>query len=222
MSRNIKALLWDLDGTLIDSLKDVWLAVNHVLESLGLQRIDLHRCRRFIGDGVHLLLKRASMGSLEGRAISEAVDLFIAFYREHLLDNTVVFPGILNVLEDMEVNGIKMAVVTNKTHEIAVEICKRLRINTFMNDNVFGGGYYEEKKPSPIPLLKTAERLQVDPKETIVIGDGVQDIHASKAAGMITTAVTWGNTERERLASLSPEFIVETSEELLSLLRLTL
>jgi phosphoglycolate phosphatase len=182
----IDAFLFDLDGTLVDSVADLTTAVNLLRGELGLPELDCATVRDYVGDGATLLVRRALPVGAFGE---EPVRRFLALYRGHLLDATRPYPGILPFLERHA--GRPMAVVTNKPLELARELLEGLGLGHFF-PVVIGGDSAAEKKPSPAPLLMALEGLGAHPQNAVMIGDHHTDLRAGAAAGVRTCFCAWG------------------------------
>ncbi len=204
-----KAVLFDLDGTLIDSAPDLAASLNHALSSLGLPTYDLQTIRGWIGGGATLLLQRGLTGQKETSGVDpklfeKAKELFFAHYRANLCNQTKAYPYAKEILEYLRPR-YALALVTNKPYAFVPPILRKLGLEHF--DLVLGGDSLEEKKPSPKPLLHVCERFEITPKEALMVGDSINDYLAAKAAGMDMVLVEHGYETQElkapRIASLA-------------------
>jgi phosphoglycolate phosphatase len=206
----LRAVLFDLDGTLVDSLGDLTEAVNHVLEAYSLPLLCENDVRIRVGKGSRNLLQQVLPGFSEVD-IDRALGMFLAYSREHIADKSRLYPGILDTLRDLAARGTKMAVITNKNEDLCLLLLHDLGIDGLF-ECACGGDTYPERKPSPLPLLKTAERLGVPPRSCVMIGDSINDVESGRGAAMMTIACTWGYgdvTELDRA-----DTIVHTPTEL--------
>ena len=188
----IKAVLFDLDGTLVDSAHDLMDALNRLLTERGLHTLSLDQVKSMIGDGVLKLIERGLAAS--GGDPADAPTLmrrFLIVYEGNAARFTRTYPGAQEVLGRLAEGGLRLGVVTNKPYAATREILDRLGLAHFFGA-VIGGDTLQERKPHPAPLLKAAEQLGVVPSETLMVGDNHHDISAARAAGMAAVAVTWG------------------------------
>lgn len=179
-------LIFDLDGTLLDSLPDLTLAANEIRLQLGLKPVDADRVRDCVGDGARKLLERLLPAEMFS---DERLAQFLAIYRQHLTDQTRPYDGITQLLERLR--GYPCALITNKPEEMAREILDRLDLARFFSV-VFGGDSFPEKKPHPRPLLEALERLGTPAATTLMIGDHHTDLRAARGAGMPFCYCRWG------------------------------
>ena len=206
----LRAVLFDLDGTLIDSAEDIGLALKKTLKDIGLEELYPDDVRKYIGGGVKALLERV----LGDKFREEYVELF----RRHYLSNPVVYTkpyeGVPEVLKELKGKGVKLAVVSNKLEELSREILRRLNLLDYF-DFVAGGDTFPEKKPSPVPVLKTLDILGEEPGGALIVGDTEADIVAGKSAGTSTALASWGYV---RINSVKPDFVFKKPLEILSVL----
>ncbi len=194
----IRAVLFDLDGTLVDSLEDLTDAVNHIREAFSQPPLTTDAVCLCVGKGARHLVQQVLPGAAEAD-VDRALGLFLEFNRLHIADKSRLFPGILEALHEFAARDIKMAVISNKNEALSVLLLKTLGIGTLFK-NVTGGDTYRERKPSPLPLLYVAEKLGVDPTECVMVGDSINDIQAGQQAGIATIGCTWGYGNRVELA----------------------
>ncbi len=209
--RSTELLVFDLDGTLVDSSDDLAAAVNQTLRNLDLRTLPVAEITGYIGDGMHMLVTRALRNATGQPTVSDdlldqAIKEFRIIYGARLLDHTRPIPGAEELLRRCA--GIKKAVVTNKPYRFTVEILEALGlIGNF--DYVAGGDSFTERKPDPAPLLQVAAKLGVNPSRAAMVGDAAQDILAGRAAGFLTIGVASGLRGREELVEAGAELIVE-------------
>lgn len=209
MSLDIELLVFDLDGTLVDSKQDLANAVNHTLEKMGSEKIDDKFIFGLIGEGLRELLAK-SFNTHDDSLLDEAIPTFRAYYREHLLDNTRLYDG---VRETIEALGKKKALITNKPEGFSRTILERLGILPFF-DLVLGVDSVENRKPHPEPLLKALDFFHTSREKCLVIGDSNLDIEMGKAGGTLTCGVTYGFRGREELEESGADYIIDTIGEL--------
>jgi 2-phosphoglycolate phosphatase len=209
----IKAILFDLDGTLIDSVTDLAKSVNHTLTQVGLPTHTHEEIKNFVGDGVQKLIKR-SLGRTNMAKYSEAFALFMDHYGTHCTDNTVLYPGVAETLPLLQQNYC-LAVLTNKSVTFSRKILRNLEIDFYFKE-VLGGDSLPTKKPDPAPIFHLADRWGIDPaREIIMVGDHATDIEVGQRAGCRTVFVT-GTIGQKR--GLTPDFTIASLLELPDLL----
>jgi phosphoglycolate phosphatase len=179
-------LLFDLDGTLVDSVADLATGVNLLRQELGLPSLEPAAVRGMVGDGATMLVRRALP---EGCFSEERLRRFLALYGEHLLERTAVYPGIREFLELHR--DRKMAVVTNKPLFLTLPLLDGLGLRSFF-PVVIGGECWGARKPDPAPVLEALRRLGAPPESAVLIGDHHTDLAAGRAAGVRTCFCAWG------------------------------
>jgi phosphoglycolate phosphatase len=178
--------LFDLDGTLIDSVADLATAVNLLRGDLDLAPLDIPTVRGHVGDGATMLVRR----SLPERAFAPPLlQRFLDYYEEHLLEKTTIYPGIVEFLERHRRK--RMAVVTNKPYRHSMELLRGLGLLDYFG-SVVGGESCPEKKPHPAPVLRALAELGSTPQRAVMIGDHHTDLLAGSAAGVATCFCSWG------------------------------
>ena len=218
MKSPLKAVLFDLDGTLVDSEKDIAEAANYTREHYGLSRVPDSTIAQYVGNGVLVLLEK-SLGTSDQTKILEAYKIFLEHYRLHCADHTKPFPGTFELLDHLKGRGIQMGVVSNKPQEFTDSVLKQLNLASYFGV-AFGPEATPNRKPHPEPLLVAAQRLGAQPQETIMIGDSVVDIMAAKAALMRVGVLTHGYGTREMLEANNPDWIADSLPTLIPLLNI--
>jgi phosphoglycolate phosphatase len=193
----VRAVLFDLDGTLVDSLGDLTDAVNHIRELHSLPLLCESDVRIKIGKGSRNLLEQLLPGFSDAD-ITDALDLFLDYNRQHIAVKSALYPGMLDTLHQIAASGVKMAVITNKNEDLCLLLLRDLGIYHLF-ECACGGDTYPERKPSPLPLLKIAEKLGIPPHECVMIGDSINDVESGRRAAMTTVACTWGYGEMAEL-----------------------
>ena len=186
---NVKALLFDLDGTLIDSKQDLVLAVNATLRSRGREELPADLVASYVGSGAPVLIQRALSGSPDGEEVQRALQFFLAYYEQHTLDFTRAYPGVREALEQLR--DIPMVVLTNKPVNISVRILEGLGLASFFQA-VYGGNSFPTKKPDPLGANTILAQLTVAPREAVMVGDSEVDVQTARNAGMISAIVNFG------------------------------
>lgn len=209
-----RAVLFDLDGTLVDSLEDLADAVNHVREAFSHPPLSADAVRKKIGKGSRHLVQQV-LPDVRNSDIDRALCMFLDFNRQHIADKSILYPGIREILSELASRDFKMAVLTNKNEDLCKILLQSLEIQDLF-ENVCGGDTYPERKPSPLPLLKAMETLGTAPHESVMAGDSINDILASKRAGIASIACSWGYGDRKELDEA--DVLVHTPHELLSVI----
>ncbi len=207
-------LIFDLDGTLIDSGPDLVTAVNLTLTELGLGPLSPPEVARYLGHGPGRLIRDA-MGPEYAHLADVAFPIFNRHYTEHLVEGTYVYDGVREALEHWR-SSASLGVVTNKEQGWTDDLLRVLGLAGFF-EPVLGHGALPEHKPAPAPLLYCAARWKLSPRACVMIGDSEVDITAGKAAGMWTCGVTWGNRSAAQIEALAPDFVIHGPRELIGL-----
>jgi phosphoglycolate phosphatase len=211
--RDVDLLIFDLDGTLIDTRRDLANAVNFALRQLGKNGLDLDTLTSYVGDGVSKLLERALANPSEAE-FEIARRHFRYFYFAHVADFSQPYPGVLDVLNHF--SNKKKAVLTNKPQEFTEALMQRLGLAPYF-DKVIGGQPTLKLKPDPEAIVKILAHLDVPAAKAVIVGDSENDILAGKASGIVTCAVTYGFRRKEDLLALLPDFVVDHPDELKNL-----
>ncbi|CAA6603538.1 Phosphoglycolate phosphatase [Rhodospirillaceae bacterium LM-1] len=215
----ILALLFDLDGTLVDSLPDLSHALNLQLAEEGLRSLEQAEVRLMIGDGAKKLVERAFGAA--GRApladIEAKVSRFLELYEESPAQRTTVYHGVVETLSALKEKGLKLAVVTNKPQEATERVLAGLELGGLF-DAVVGAGRTKALKPDPAPLLFALEKLGVGKEQAVMVGDNANDVDAAKALNIPVVAVTYGYA-RTAPESLGADLLIESMSDLPTALR---
>ncbi|MBI4430371.1 MAG: HAD-IA family hydrolase [Candidatus Omnitrophica bacterium] len=214
ISQLLELIVFDLDGTLIDSKWDIADSVNYTLETMGLKPLPVETVASFIGKGVKNLLMQ-SLGAKAHAKFDSALKVFRRHYGEHCLDRTRLYPGAEEMLESLD--GLKKAIVTNKPGVFTETILKGLGISGYF-DMVLGGDEVPRKKPSPEPIYILLKKFRAVPTKLLITGDSPMDIQMGKAAGIRTCAVGYGYGAKEDLEAEKPDFFISHLKELTGLL----
>ncbi|MFZ2950401.1 MAG: HAD-IA family hydrolase [Desulfuromonadaceae bacterium] len=193
----IRAAFFDLDGTLVDSLEDLTDAVNHIRGAFSLAPLTEGSVRLKVGKGARNLIEQV-LPRHAPTDIDRALDLFLEFNGQHIADKSRLYPGIPETIHELAARDIRMVVISNKHESLSSLILSALGIHDRF-ENICGGNTYPECKPSPLPLLKEAEKLGCSPHECVMVGDSINDIEAGKRANITSIACTWGYGSREEL-----------------------
>jgi phosphoglycolate phosphatase len=184
----IKLILFDLDGTLVNSIVDITNALNYAIEPYHLEKMTVERTAGMVGEGLTRLIEKM-LGADRTALRRDVLDRFIYYYSEHLVDFTRAYPGVRETLETLA--EYRKAVISNKRERLSRRLLEELGLASYF-DIIFGSDSAEEKKPSPKPILRILEMLGLQPESAVIVGDSNYDIEAGKAAGIWTVAVTYG------------------------------
>jgi phosphoglycolate phosphatase len=208
--------LFDLDGTLVDSLPDIAAALNATLAEAGFPPVPAAQVSSYVGDGAAKLVERALPREVRASGdLDQMVHHFRGYYARHLHDQTRPYPGIEEVLQRLS-SAMPLAVVTNKPSELARPLLAGLGLDRYFSD-VIGDGDGFARKPAPEAGLWLLARHGVTTPRTLVIGDGIPDLRFARALGSPAAAVTWGYVARELLQAEAPAWLADTPEQLLSI-----
>ena len=220
---NKDVLLFDLDGTLIDSVPDLALSVNQMLTSLGMNTYPINDIRSWVGNGAAVLTKRALSGSINIKAdlnadfVEKALATFLDYYQQNVCVDTTVYPNVANTLAALHNSGYQMVIVTNKPEQFVRPILEKLGLNTYFS-MIVGGDSLSKRKPDPMQLHYVCEQLKVSESQCIMIGDSKNDIHAAVAANMDSIALTYGYNHGEDIHSHGANVVLDDFAELLDVL----
>jgi phosphoglycolate phosphatase len=206
----IDFIIFDLDGTLVDTVQDIGNSVNYALKNVGYKTLSVEKIMGLIGDGIRNLLKRALETDQE-ELITESLKYFQDYYRDHLMDNSRLFPDIDKVLKHF--SNAKKGIISNKTQEFTDILLKKLEIDNRF-DLIIGGQAGFKYKPDPESILYLLKKFDINAQQAVIIGDSINDIMAGKAAEIITCAVTYGYNKKETLLSVNPEVVIDYPLEL--------
>lgn len=212
----MKLVIFDLDGTLIDSAEDISRSVNEVRERFELEALPTKTIESYIGNGVRKLLERALPDSDEG-AIDHAHEIYLPIYRRRLLDNTRPYPGVEPALEELADGERTLTVLTNKPHRESVMILEGLGLDRRFAF-VYGGDSFEHRKPDPAGALRLLDNAGASPDETLFVGDSAVDLETARRAGVRCCLVTYG-IRPEQLTSLEPDYWIDDLRELTAIVR---
>ncbi|AUS07026.1 phosphoglycolate phosphatase [Pseudotamlana carrageenivorans] len=215
-------IIFDFDGTLINSIPDLTLAVNKMLKHYKASTLTIEEVTPFIGNGAMPLVKRAFAKGLPEKELTElfleeAFKVYIAAYEEELCKDTFMYPGVLETLNDLKSKGYKLAICTNKPYGFIEPILDKLEIKAFF-DLWVGEDSLPEKKPHALPLHHLVEAMQTTVENSIMVGDSKNDILAAQNAKMDSIGVSYGYNYNENIADYHPTVVVDTFAELQNLL----
>jgi phosphoglycolate phosphatase len=206
----VRALVFDLDGTLIDSGRDLALSVNATLEHMGRAPLPYERIYSYVGKGASRLIEQALGPGATATECEQGLAHFLSYYRRHMLDNTVTYPGVREGLAALE--GLPMAVLTNKPVRFSEEIVRGLGLSKYFRF-VYGGNSFQTKKPDPAGIEVLLREFGIKPKEAMIVGDSEVDVQTARNAGTWICGVTYG-LGLERLAEYPPDLLLDSLAEL--------
>jgi phosphoglycolate phosphatase len=212
---NYQCVLFDLDGTLVDSRADLSTSVQLMLVELELKRVESAEIMTFVGEGARLLVERTLERALSGEPpvslVDHALEVFRKHYEAHLLDSTRPYPGVEQTLSALE--GVTLGVVTNKPYDFSASLLEGLGL-LYRFAVLIGGDSLEERKPSPLPLKEAARRTGHNPTDCLMVGDTKFDIYAGRDAGMTTCGFTGGFRGRNELQAAGADLLIDQFSEL--------
>ncbi len=202
--------IFDLDGTLIDTRRDITTAINKVLSHYGLAKKSIDEVTGYVGDGIQKFVERC-IGDKK-IDVDKAVSMFKDFYWTHLVDTTKPYPGVCEVLDHL--SDKYKAILTNKSYKFTKAITDKLNLTEKFSE-IVGGDSVSKKKPSTEGMEYIISKSGIEREKTVMIGDGKNDILTAKKAGVTSVYVTYGFTDAEKVRSLEPDFIIDTPIDLL-------
>lgn len=220
---NKEVILFDLDGTLVDSAPDLALAVNHMLESLERKTFSHETIRTWVGNGAQTLVKRGLSGSsrvdddIDPALFAKALTIFLDYYAQNLCVDTVTYPNVLTTLKRLKAKDYRLVLVTNKPYAFIQPLLEGLAL-TDLFEFCLGGDSLARRKPDPLPLLHVCERLDVCASKCVMVGDSKNDILAANAARMQSIGVSYGYNYGEDIGLHAPDSVVHDFNEILGLL----
>lgn len=212
--RSIRLVIFDLDGTLIDSRLDLINSVNAMLRHVNRPELPGEVVASYVGDGAPMLVRRALGDPEDERFFRNALEYFLSYYREHKLDHTVVYEGIPEALRRIQASGAarKLAVLSNKPVNPSRAIVEALGLAPFFV-HVYGGNSFETKKPDPLGVKTLLNQTNTSPENAMIVGDSSVDVLTGRNAGIATCGVTYGFAPHT-LCEVQPDVTVESPKQL--------
>lgn len=215
-------VVFDLDGTLVDSVPDLAAAIDALLRERGQAPAGEKQVRHWVGNGAAMLVRRALAGSADPARVArvdnvqclQALERFRHFYSRENGRQTRLYPGVETVLTTLADHGIPLALVTNKPLNFTLPLLQQAGIAPFFRQ-IIGGECLPERKPHPLPLLHVCEQLEVPPARALMVGDSRNDVEAAKAAGLRSAALTCGYNHGEPVTVCNPDWVLDDLRELL-------
>lgn len=219
MEKKIKAVIFDLDGTLLDTLTDLAASVNATMREFDMPEHSREDVCRFVGNGVAKLIELALPDGKENPSYNEALEFFKSHYAEHMYDSTAPYNGITEALDILKQEGYRLAVVSNKFDAAVKELCHRYfpeHIEIAIGENEAAG---IKKKPAPDTVIEALGQLGLSKDDAVYVGDSDVDVHTAKNSGMPCISVLWGFRDRDYLIREGASIFAENTQELIELIR---
>jgi phosphoglycolate phosphatase len=205
----VRALIFDLDGTLIDSHRDLIRSVNVMLREMGRAELNEETISAYIGQGAPILVGRVLGEGASDEEHKHALQFFLRYYEEHKMDTTHAYPGVAETLEELA--GLPMAILTNKPARISVRILDELGLKRYFRA-IYGGNSFETKKPDPLGANTILREFSVAPQEALLIGDSEVDVQTARNAGALAAAVNYGFGVHDRAAHPADIYLERISD----------
>jgi phosphoglycolate phosphatase len=214
--KGFRAVLFDLDGTLLDTIEDITTVLNRVLEDRGFPPFSVAACKKMVGEGMEVLVRRALPGvSLSETEIADIVDAYRVGYRETWKNHSRPYPGILELLDGLKSRGVRSAVLSNKSHPFTLEMTRTLL--PFPFEVIRGAMPGVPLKPDPRAALRIAAEMGVSPAAFVFTGDTDVDMETARAAGMHPAGALWGFRDAAELEASGAAVLLESPCDLLRL-----
>ncbi len=211
-----KAAIFDLDGTLLNTLTDLANAGNYALAQTGFPQHEESKYKVMVGNGIPKLIERILPENCGENILNDVKSIFDKYYAAHMTDFTKPYPGIIQCLDVLIQNNIKLAVATNKAHIFSQELIKKYFGGRFQV--VEGNKENRKRKPDPEIVFEIMQKIQASKDETVYIGDSSVDMHTAINAGLTPIGVLWGFRSKEELVNSGARYIAENPEELISII----
>ena len=210
-------ILIDLDGTLIDTVPDLAFAIDGMMSQLELPQRGEEKVRHWVGNGIERLVKRALLDQMEGEPAEDlfkaALHLFKVLYASTNGHLSQLYPGVRPGLEWLQSQNYRLACITNKAEQFTIPLLKALKIDHYFR-LIISGDTLPRKKPDPLPLLHAAEFFQVDPAQSLMLGDSINDVQAANAAGFQIICVSYGYNHGLDIRTANPLAVIDSLTQL--------
>ena len=212
-----KLIMIDVDGTLVDSVPDLAYCVDETMKAIGKKPWGEAQVRHWVGNGVPKLVERSLTGELEGTPdqveYDQAYPIFLELYSHNTSVRSCLYDGVKEGLDYMKAQGYTLGCVTNKDEQFTLPILKDLGIFDYFGI-VVSGDTLSKKKPDPLPLLHSAEFFGIDPQHSLMLGDSVSDVKASRAAGFEIICMSYGYNHGNNILDESPDLVIDSMKQL--------
>jgi phosphoglycolate phosphatase len=214
--RHGNLVVFDLDGTLVDSKLDLVNSVNAMRAHMGLGPLSTEQVASYVGNGAPMLVRRSLPDAGEAE-LERGLRYFLDYYREHMLDSTTLYRGVREGLDALHAADIPMAILTNKPVRFSVHMLEGLGLDTHFF-RVYGGNSFSTKKPDPLGLEMLLRESRANRARSIMVGDSAVDVRTARAAGVRACGVSWG-FQPETFAEAPPDFMIDDLRELLPIVQ---
>jgi phosphoglycolate phosphatase len=205
-------IIFDLDGTLIDSAQDLAVSTNATRAHFGLSPLDPQIINSYVGNGASVLIKRAMGPDASEAVVAEALAFFLRYYRAHALEHTHFYPGIRESIDELSQRGHYLSVLTNKPVRISRDILASLGVGPLFSW-IYGGDSFAAKKPDPIGVSTLLSQTETESRHAVMVGDSAVDVQTARNAGIRSIGVTWG-FQPEGFESFPPDLLVSCPRDL--------
>jgi len=214
---NPKLIMIDVDGTLVDSVPDLAYCVDELMVAMGREKWGEAKVRHWVGNGVPKLVERSLTGELEGTVekadFDKAYPIFLELYAQNTSGRSSLYDGVREGLDYLKAEGYTLGCVTNKAEQFTVPLLKDLGIFDDFGI-VISGDTLEKKKPDPLPLLHAAKFFSIDPQDSMMLGDSISDVKASRAAGFEIICMSYGYNHGDDIRDANPDLVIDSMAEL--------
>ena len=210
---SIKLVVFDLDGTLVDSKYDLTDAVNRTRKHYGFSPLPVDKVASYLGSGITALVK-AVLSELKNESFDTAVKIFKDTYAEHLTDKTLPYNDVKEMLSNISCQKV---LLSNKDEKFSKQILKTLGLSQFFTE-IYGGDSFKEKKPSPLPIYEIIKKFNLAKDTVVMVGDGANDVMVGKNAGITTIGILYGYSSQQQLNELSPTYQAQTPKDVVTII----